>query len=116
MFKAYLKEKADITMFETDKGFVGYTILPYTKTLEVADIYVKPEFRNGIGYVSLIKELERVAYKNNLERILCCVALSHNNPERSMYAILRLKFLYSHVHDDNIYFYKLVKDHENIGE
>lgn len=116
MYSAYLKEKTNIEMHETDKGFVGYTVHPHTKTLEVADIYVKKEFRDGAAYIGLIKELEKVAIAKKLSKIICCVDLTHKEPERSMYGILRLKFKYSHMQGECMYFYKLTKDHTNIAK
>ena len=106
MFKSYLKEKSGYEYVELEKCFFVYKLHPFSKTIEIADMYVDPSYRNGIAFKDIYNEVLKIANEIGYTKATCCVELNNNSkPERSIYAILRYKFKISHVKDQIMYFY-----------
>lgn len=110
MYNAYVKEKEKLDVLETETGFAAYFISEFSKTLEIGDFYVKPEFRNGRKSTLLLNKVIELAKEKKCKRITCCVELNLEKPEASLYGVLRHKFKYSHVLNDVIYFYQNIEE------
>ena len=106
MYAAYVKEKEGLETLANDVGFAYYKVSSIAKIFDVSDFYIKPEFRNGLKSVKLFNELVKLAKEKGCDKITCCVVTYHQNPEASMYAVLRVGYKISHINDGIIYFYK----------
>ena len=106
MYSAYVKEKERLETLSTEVGFAAYRINKVANILDIGDFYIKPEFRNGFKSTELFTKVKELAKESGVNRITCCVVTTHNNPEDSMYAVLRHKFKISHMGDGVIYFYQ----------
>lgn len=105
MYKAYVKEKENLDVFECEFGFAAYNINHLAKEMEIGDFYIKPEFRNGVYASKLYKSLIELAKQNDCKKLFCCVVLNAPKCEDSMFLILRHRFKFSHVTNQLIYFY-----------
>jgi N-acetylglutamate synthase-like GNAT family acetyltransferase len=106
MYRDYVKEKESLETLQTDVGFAAYRICPITKIMDIGDFYIKPECRTGLESTRLFNKVKEVAKDKGVNRITCCVVTTHQNPEQSLYVVVRHKFKISHVHDGVIYFYQ----------
>ncbi len=110
MYKAYVKEKENLITHESEVGFGAYRINKFGKFFEIGDFYIKPEHRNGRESTKLFNELVKIAKENGCTKITCCVETYTENPEASLFVILRHGFKFSHIRDEVIYFYKNIME------
>lgn len=105
MYKAYFKETENLETYENEAGMFGYTICDFSKTIDIGYVYINQEYRNGVHYSNLFKDMIKIATDRKCKRVSCCVITSNHKPETPMYMLLRHKFKFSHITGDVIYFY-----------
>jgi len=108
MYKDYIREKIGYESYENETGFALYKANPVTKIMDVADFYIKPEYRVKHYAKDFFLGLVKLAKENGCNKFTGGVCVSHKDPEVSLKALLRVRFKISHIHEDMIYFYQYV--------
>ena len=103
MYPQYLKEYDNFDTLETDFGFIIYKI--ELDHIFIRDIYILPEFRNGIKGKILGDLITQVAEENGKPSLVGCVWLKSKTPELTMQYLIRwgMKFAFT---DKEMMFFK----------
>lgn len=90
MYFDYAKERQSLENIQTEAGFVLYKIIG--EECFLAEVYVKPEFRNGDAIKELISRVSEIALLNKCKVLSATVHLSDQGNLRTIKAALKLDF------------------------
>ncbi len=110
MWRAYLKERIDAEVYQTDYGFVCYTDHPETDSLYIRDVYVVPEFRKDPRTILGITEIFNRARELGRKMVTGFIASENKTYQRSLKNQLNFGFKIRAVHEGNVYTYCSVED------
>lgn len=87
LYKAYLTEKTDKFVIETDKGFIVFNF-PDDKTCYIEDVFVLKEHRNSYAGSDLVDQVYSIAKSKNCSKILGSIVPTSKNSTASLKAIM----------------------------
>ena len=91
MIENYLKERENLQIVKSDKGFILFKLFE-DKTALISDYYTKPEFRkNGEGY-KLADIVFSICKERGIERVFCQSDISANGHRVAALSILNYGF------------------------
>lgn len=86
-YAAYILEKTNKSIIETDAGFITYGF-PDPKTCYIEDLFVKPEFRKQHSATDLANEVTVIAKERGCQRLVGSVVPSTKNSTDSIRVLL----------------------------
>lgn len=88
MYGAYLREKTQDSIIETEHGFATYRYLDNDKTVYIIDIYVLPDFRKSTVASTIADNIVEEAKKRGCTKLLGSVVPSNKNSTASLKVLL----------------------------
>lgn len=88
MYAAYLNERTNDEILETEKGFATFRYLNDFKTVYIVDIYVRPDFRKDGIAGALADTIVEMAKASGATELLGTVAPSAKNSTDSLKVLL----------------------------
>lgn len=90
LFGAYIKERENKDIIETDYGFATYSFTPNGCYIE--DIYVSPDFRHSKLASEMADKITAIAKEKGVKRLIGSVVPSANNSTASLKVLLGYGF------------------------
>lgn len=106
MYFDYLKETKNQDTILKDYGFVVYEIDSETKIALIADMWIKPEFRENGHAFELADAVSQRAKEEGCKKLICTLDPTIANAERNVKVFKKYGFRFSKINQDIIYFEK----------
>jgi len=110
MYFDYIRERvANVGFIQEECGFVVYTINAQEGSIFVRELYVAPRFRKTKVGTGLMKKVEEIAKKDNINVMVANIDLLAKNYKDSLRAALAYGFEISGTNHNMVYLFKALE-------